>query len=35
MSKTFGSILRETSDEIRETVVMDFMLYFKNELKKI
>ena len=34
MCKTFGSILRETSDEIQENVVMDFMLYFKNELKK-
>lgn len=34
MCKTFGSILRDTSNEIQENVVMDFMLYFKNELKK-
>lgn len=34
MAKTLGAILKEISNDVSENVVMEFMVYFKNELKK-
>ena len=34
MAKTLGAILKEISNEVSENVVMEFMVYFENELEK-